>query len=45
MLFEAAIEAKKDVKIISRHRLAQDHPISVFHPESDYLKSALLYIS
>jgi 23S rRNA (cytosine1962-C5)-methyltransferase len=44
VLFQAAEEAKRNVRIIGRHRLAADHPINLFHPESNYLKSFLLYI-
>jgi 23S rRNA (cytosine1962-C5)-methyltransferase len=44
VLFQAAAEAKRQVRIIGRHRLAADHPINLFHPESEYLKSFLLYI-
>lgn len=44
MLFLAARDAKRDVRIISKHRLAGDHPVSIFHPEGDYLKSFLLYL-
>ncbi len=44
VIFQAAIEAKRNVKIIGRHEMAPDHPINIFHPESDYLKSLLLYV-
>lgn len=44
VVFQAAAEAKRKVRIIGRHRLAEDHPINIFHPEGDYLKSLLLYI-
>jgi len=44
VLFQAAAEAKRNVRIIGRHRLAPDHPINIFHPESNYLKSFLLYL-
>lgn len=44
VVFQAAIEAKRTVKIIGRHRMAIDHPINICHPESDYLKSLLLYV-
>ena len=44
VLFQAAFEAKRQVRLIGRHRLAADHPINIFHPESDYLKSFLLYL-
>lgn len=44
VVFQAAVEAKRRVRIIGRHRLAVDHPINIFHPEGDYLKSLLLYV-
>jgi len=44
ILFRAANEAGRSVRIIEKHRLAHDHPVSIFHPESSYLKSFLLYI-
>jgi len=44
VVFQAAVEAKRVVKIIGRHRIGADHPINICHPESDYLKSLLLYI-
>lgn len=44
VIFQAAAEAKRNVKIIGRHIMAPDHPVNIFHPESDYLKSLLLHI-
>lgn len=44
ILFRAALEANRSIRILERHRQAHDHPISIFHPESSYLKSFLLYI-
>ncbi len=44
ILFRAAVEAGRQVRILSRHRQALDHSISIFHPESAYLKSFLLHI-
>jgi predicted 3-demethylubiquinone-9 3-methyltransferase (glyoxalase superfamily) len=35
---------KGDVKILSYHVLAADHPVNLFYPQGDYLKSLLLYI-
>jgi 23S rRNA (cytosine1962-C5)-methyltransferase len=32
------------VRIIQRHRQAFDHPVNIFHPETDYLKSLLLWV-
>ncbi len=44
VVFQAATEAGREVRIIQRHRLAFDHPVNVFHPESEYLKGFLLYV-
>jgi 23S rRNA (cytosine1962-C5)-methyltransferase len=44
MLKKAALDAGRNVRILSYHRHAWDHPTSIFHPETDYLKSALLYV-
>lgn len=44
VLFQAALEAGRQVSIVGRHRIAPDHPINIFHPESNYLKSFLLFI-
>lgn len=45
MLFHASREAKRDVRILQNHRLAFDHPLSIYHPESRYLKGFLCYVS
>ncbi len=44
ILFSAARDAGKNVRIIHRHRQAFDHPISVYHPEGEYLKSLVLLV-
>lgn len=44
VVFQAAVEAGRSVRIIGRHQLAPDHPVNLCHPEGDYLKSLLLYI-
>ena len=44
LMFQAARDARRNVRIVHRHRLAADHPVNVFHPEGDYLKSFLLYV-
>ncbi|GMQ27570.1 class I SAM-dependent rRNA methyltransferase [Algoriphagus confluentis] len=40
----AAMESKRKVKIL--HHLSQpaDHPVNIFHPETEYLKGLVLYI-
>lgn len=45
MLFHAAREAKRELRILQSHRLAFDHPVNIFHPEGSYLKSFLCYVS
>ncbi len=45
LIFQAAREAGREVRILSRHVQAQDHPLSIYHPEGEYLKSLLLYIA
>jgi 23S rRNA (cytosine1962-C5)-methyltransferase len=44
VVFQAAAEAGREVRIIQKHRLAYDHPVNVYHPESEYLKGFLLYV-
>ena len=44
MLKVSSLEAKRQVKVLSQHRHAWDHPTSLTHPETDYLKSVLLYV-
>lgn len=44
IIFHAARQANRSVKIIQKHRHAFDHPINLYHPEVDYLKSLLLWI-
>lgn len=45
VVFQAAVEAKRKVQIVGSHRMAMDHPVNICHPESDYLKSLLLYVN
>jgi 23S rRNA (cytosine1962-C5)-methyltransferase len=44
VVFEAAQEAGRRVKILQRHRQAVDHPVNIYHPETEYLKGFLLYV-
>jgi len=44
VLFQAAREAGRTVRILERHRQAHDHPINIYHPESEYLKGFLLHV-
>lgn len=43
-VFSAAAIARRNVRVIAELPHAADHPVSIFHPEGDYLKGLLLYI-
>jgi 23S rRNA (cytosine1962-C5)-methyltransferase len=45
VVFQAAVEAKREAVICSRHIQASDHPVSIFHPEGKYLKGLLLHLT
>jgi len=44
IVFGAAADAGRNIRIL--HQLSQppDHPINIFHPESEYLKGLVLYV-
>ena len=44
IIFQSALQANRQIKIL--HQLSQpaDHPVSVYHPEGEYLKGLVLYI-
>jgi len=44
VVFQAADEAGRRVRVLGRHRSAADHPVNIFHPEGDYLKGLWLYV-
>jgi 23S rRNA (cytosine1962-C5)-methyltransferase len=44
VIFQAAIEARRQVRILGFHQQAADHVLNLYHPEGDYLKSLLLYL-
>jgi 23S rRNA (cytosine1962-C5)-methyltransferase len=45
LLFEASLQANRQVKIIKKLEASIDHPMSLTHPESHYLKSFCLYVA
>lgn len=45
IIFQAAKQARREVKILSRHILAADHPVNLYFPEGDYLKSLFLRVN
>jgi 23S rRNA (cytosine1962-C5)-methyltransferase len=44
IIASAARQANRKIKIISYHRQALDHPINLFHPETEYLKGFVLEV-
>jgi 23S rRNA (cytosine1962-C5)-methyltransferase len=44
VVFSAAAQANRNVRIL--HQLSQpaDHPINIYHPEGEYLKGLVLFI-
>ncbi len=44
VVFQAALEAGRHVQILQRHHQALDHPVNIYHPETEYLKGLLLYV-
>lgn len=44
-LFTSALYAGRDVRILQQFGQFGDHPTSIFHPEGEYLKGFLLYVS
>lgn len=44
IIFGAAVDAGKNVRIIKHLYQPEDHPINIFHPESEYLKGLLLWV-
>jgi len=45
IVFGAAKDAKREVKILAKTANAIDHPISIYHPEGEYLKGLLLQVN
>ncbi|MDD5571435.1 MAG: class I SAM-dependent rRNA methyltransferase [Bacteroidales bacterium] len=43
-IMSASIIAKRKVKVLHHLSQAPDHPVSVYHPEGEYLKGVVLYI-
>lgn len=44
MVFTAAANAGKQVRIVRQLPHAPDHPVSIYHPEGEYLKGLLLEV-
>lgn len=44
-ILAAAIEANREVKILHQLHQPADHPINIYHPESEYLKGLVLQVN
>lgn len=44
ILFAAAKESDREIQIVGRFGSPPDHPMSIYHPEGEYLKSFLLRV-
>ena len=44
VVFEAAQEAGRRARILQKYRQPFDHPVNIYHPETEYLKGFLLYV-
>lgn len=44
VVFGAAADAGRNVRIIAHLGQPVDHPVNIFHPESEYLKGLLLWV-
>ena len=43
-LFTAALQAGREVRILYQLSQSADHPVSIYHPEGEYLKGLVLYV-
>lgn len=43
-VFSAAAQCGRHVRIMDRLNQPADHPVSIFHPEGEYLKGLVLYV-
>ena len=43
-VFSAAALAGRQVRILKQFTQPEDHPVSIFHPEGEYLKGLLLFV-
>lgn len=43
-IMSAAIECKRNIKIIHRLTQGADHPVNIYHPEGEYLKGLVLRV-
>lgn len=44
IVFSAAVDARRKIQILHQCTQPADHPINIYHPESEYLKGLILYV-
>ena len=44
IVFGAAADARRNVRILQHLSQTPDHPVNIFHPEGEYLKGLLLWV-
>lgn len=44
IIFSAAADSGRNVRILGQLQGAPDHPVSIYHPEGEYLKGLLLHV-
>ncbi|MBP7901245.1 MAG: class I SAM-dependent rRNA methyltransferase [Spirochaetes bacterium] len=44
IIFGAALDAKRNAYIIGKYSHPADHPVNIYHPETEYLKAILLIV-
>lgn len=43
-VFTSALHAGREIRVLQQFGQFADHPVSIYHPEGDYLKGFLLYV-
>lgn len=43
-LFTSALHAGREIRVLQQFGQFADHPVSIYHPEGEYLKGFLLYV-
>lgn len=43
-IYSAALESGRQIKVLKELNQAPDHPVNIYHPETDYLKGLLLFV-
>jgi 23S rRNA (cytosine1962-C5)-methyltransferase len=44
IVFGAAADARRDVRILHQLQQPADHPVNIYHPEGEYLKGLVLWV-